>query len=248
MNRSRTLPLLVALAVGLASRASACAEASPPDAAVVDRTPAAARLVATLGFELPYGADPGTLGFSPPGNEREALGPNAIEVRSDGTILLSDPVRRKVFAVRLDAAGRPSLAVAGALPPRPRAGSGGVPTRTRTVKTSGEHAEIVFADGAARRRVAVSAGGPLASLRLVGVDRSGRAFVVLERFRAPGRLEVDRELLVVEAEGGLVARAPLPAAPLVSPLTEFWLTPEGVLWRLAAGADAVHVERLEVRP
>lgn len=244
----RFCSILTLIGVGLAPQALSCAEARPPDATVQSQSPAAARLVTTLELELPYGDGPGTLGFSPPGAEHEALGPNAIAVREDGAILLSDPVRRKVFAVGIDAAGHPTIAVVGPLPPRPVAHSGGVPTRTRTVKTSGEDGEIVFADSGAERRVGVSAGGPLASLHLVGVDRRGRAFVVLERFRQLGGTAVDRELLVVEPGGALVARAPLPAAPLVHPLTELYLAPDGALWRLAAGAVSVRVERLEVRP
>ncbi len=232
----------------LAPQALSCAESRPADITVHEDAPATARLVTTLELELTYGEGPGTLGFSPPGAEHEALGPNAIEVREDGTILLSDPVRRSVFAVRVDASGHPAIEVAGPLPPRPVADSGGVPTKTRTVKTSGESGEVVFTDGGVERRVAVSAGGPLASLHLVGVDSRGRAFVVLERFRVLGGTAVDRELLVVETSGALVARGPLPEAPLVRPLTELYLTPDGVLWRLASGADSVHVERLEVVP
>jgi len=244
----RFCSILTLAGIGLAPQALSCAEAKPADATVHQEAQAAAGLVVTLDLELPYGEGPDTLGFSPPGEEREALGPNAIEVREDGTILLSDPVRRKVFAVRIDSSGSPTIEVAGPLAPRPAAKSGGVPTKTRTVKTSGESGEIVFSDGGAERRVAVSAGGPLASLHLVGVDRRGRAFVVLERFRVLGGTAVDREVLVVEASGGLVARAPLPEAPLVRPLTELYLTPDGVLWRVAAGAGSVRVERFEVKP
>ena len=240
--------LLVLLAGCLFPQALSCAEARPPDATVREDVGATAGFVTALELELKYGDGAQTLGFVPAGDDHPALGPNAIEVRDDGTILLSDPVRRTVFAVRVDASGQTSVTVAGPLGPRPAARSGGVPTDTHTVKTSGESGEIVFVDGGTERRVAVSAGGPLASLHLVGVDRRGRAFVVVERFRELGDTMVDRELLVVERSGALVARTALPEPPLVSPLTELYLTPDGALYLLAAGADSVRVVRLEVRP
>jgi len=239
--------LLVAAGLLLVPQALCCAEARPPDVSIPAAAVAQSAIRETLDVILPYGDDASSPGFSAPGEEREALGPNAIEVLEDGTVLLSDPVRRSILALRFDAAGRPSLAVAGPLPPRPAAHSGGVPTATRVVKTSAEDGEVVFAGGG-ERRVGIPAAGPLASLSLVGVDRRGRAFVVVERFRELGRTAVDRELLVVDDGGMLVARHELPEPPLVRPLVELFLTPEGVLWRLAAGADGVRVQRLEVRP
>jgi hypothetical protein len=218
------------------------------DATVLRDTGAAARLVTTLELDLPYGEGAETLGLDPGGDGHEPLGPNAIVVRDDGTILLADTARRAVFAVRVDASGRPTVTVVGALGPRPATSGGGVPSETHAVKTSGESGEVVFVDGGGERRVAVSIGGPLASLRLVGVDRRGRAFVVVERFRERGRAAVDRELLVIEPSGSLVARTALPDPPLVRPSVELYLTPDGALYRLAAGAEAVRVERLEVRP
>jgi len=239
---------LVLVAAGLFPQAISCAEARPADATVERDAPAAAMLATTLALEIPYGDGPEALGFDPPGDGHEALGPNAIEVRDDGTILISDPVRRRIFAVRVDASGRPSITVAGPIDPRPVARRSGVPTETSTAMTSGEAGEIVFAEGGVERRVAVPAGGPMASLRLVGVDRLGRAFVVVERFVELGRTAVLREVIVIEPTGALVARADLPAAPLVHPLTELYLTPGGALYRLAAGAESVRIERLEVRP
>jgi len=243
------IPILLALVAGcLVPQALAGAEARPADVTVRHDAPAAAAFVTALELELPYGKGGEGLGFIPAGDEHPALGPNAIEVRDDGTILLSDPVRRKLFAVRVGASGRPSVAVVGSLARRPLAREGGVPTDTRTVKTSGESGEVVFADGGVVRRVAISAGGPLASLRLVGVDRLGRAFVVMERFRELGRTAVDRELLVIDPSGAFVARTALPEPPLVSPFQELYLTPDGAIYVLAAGAESVHVVRLEVRP
>lgn len=245
----RSMAIASILAAGcLVPHALSAAEARPADVAVPPGAPAASRLVTALELELPYAEGEEGLGFVPAGSEHPAFGANAIAVSGDGTILLSDPVRNKLFAVRVDASGRPAISVAGTLPPRPVARSGGVPTGTRAVKTSGEGGEIVFVDGGIETRVGLSAGGPLASLRLVGVDRLGRAFVVMERFCELGRTAVDRELLVVERSGALVARAALPAPPLVPPLTELYLTPDGALYLLAAGAESVRVVRLEVRP
>jgi hypothetical protein len=244
----RLTALITALGVAAMPQVLSCAESRPPDAAIRLPEPAPAALVATREIEIPYGADGTAPGYSPGGNEREPLGPIAIEVLADGTIRITDSLRRSVFDVRVDSGDRTAIAVAGPMPRRPEARSGGVPTDARAVKTSAEEGEIVFAEGGGERRVAIRAGGPLAAIRLVGVDRAGRAFALLERYRELGKPAVDREIVVLDRAGALIASAALPGVAAVPPLVELYLTPDGALYRLAADADAARVTVYEVRP
>jgi hypothetical protein len=243
-------PVVIALAcVAVVPHTSSSADASAADAAIGPCQKAEARLVATQDIEIPYGEDAASPGFAPAGGEREARGLNAIEIADDGTIRLSDSLRGAVFAVRPRPSGPPSIAFLRALPPRPSERSGGVPTATRAVKTSGEDGAIIFSDGGEARRVAVETGRPLAAIRLLGVDRRGRAFVLLEEFRERGRTAIDREVLVIEERGALVARTALTIPqPTVPPLVEMFLTKEGALYVLSTGTDGARVLRFEVRP
>jgi hypothetical protein len=249
MTRHPVIVAALACVAGSIPRVLSCAEAEAADVTIGPCERAEARLVATEEIEISYGEDATSPGFAPAGDEREARGPNAIEVDDDGTIRLSDSLRRTVFSVRAHPSGRPSIGVLGDLPPRPEPSSGGVPTATRVVKTSGEDGAIVFSDDGVERRVAVETGRPLASIRLLGVDRRGRAFVVVETFRERGRTAVDREVLVVEKSGALAARAALTVPPpIVPPLTDMYLTENGVLYVLSTGTDGARVVRFEVRP
>lgn len=248
MIMMRVSILTMVCAALFAPQVLSCAESRPADRTIDSKAPAGADLVTTLEIELSYGEDDAHPGFRPAGNEAEAVGPDSIEVGSDGRIAISDPVNRRLLSIAVDATGDHTVTVAGRMPSRPEADSGGVPTATRTEKRSGEAGDVVFVEDDAERRVEIPAGGPLASLRLIGVDRKGRAFVLLERFVERGMPQVDREVLVVRPDGELVARRALPDPPLVRPFNELYLTPAGDLYRLAANADGVRIERMEVRP
>lgn len=246
---SRLSVVVAALCAGLVPEALSCAESRPADATVVPRARPAAGLVVSGTVAIPYGADASSPGFSPAGDEREALGPVSIEVLEGGTIRIADSLRRALFDVRVDAAWRAaSVAPAGPMPERLEPGAGGVPTAARAARTSAEDGEIVFAEGGAERRVAIRTGGPLAAIRLLGVDRAGRAFALVERYRELGRPAVDREVIVVERSGALIARTALPGIAAVRPVSDLFLTPDGALYRLSADADAVRITRYEVRP
>lgn len=240
--------LVVAFTVVLVPQVISCAEARPVDATVGTEGEPLSKLVSTSQIKLKYGDSDQAPGFRPAGEDLQAMGPNNFEVKEDGTIMMSDPVKRRLLAIRPVPSGPPLVRRDGPLPPRQLPNRGGVPTQTHTELRSAQEGVIVFADGATQDRVSVPAGGPIAALRLVGVDCHGRAFVVLERFVELGKLEVEREVLVVTSDGDLLARRTLPEPPLVSPITELYLTPEGDLYRLAAGAESVVIERLEVLP
>jgi hypothetical protein len=245
---TRLSALLTAICLAAIPEALSCAEATPADATVHARDEAKASLVRVAEIDITYGFGAQSLGFSLAGGEREALGPCAIEVLDDGTIRLADTLRRALFDVRVDAQGRPSVTPAGALPRRIEARSSGLPAVARAIKTSGEDGAIIFTENGAQHRVAVATGGPLAAIRLIGVDRSGRAFAVVERYRELGKTAIDREVIVVDRSGALVAKLALPEVPAVRPVVELFLAPDGALYRLAADADLVRVTRYEVRP
>lgn len=163
-------------------------------------------------------------------------------------MVVSDPVRRAVFEVRVGRAVRPTVKLVAALGPRPDVRQERSVAGVRVVKTGAETGEVVFGDGGDARRVEIDCKGPLASLRLVGVDGRGRAFVVVERFREPGRLEVEREAVVVERSGRLVARMAIAGAPAVPVLREFFVGGDGALYRMVPGTTTVRFTRFEVRP
>jgi hypothetical protein len=244
----RCVLVIGALGVGVYPQVLSCAEARPSETAVRAQGAAHARLVQTLDVCVPYGSDEGSLGFVPAGDEHEALGPNAFEVRRGGEIVVADIARRKIFSVRAQRDGRTVVAVVSTLGSRqelaPGAGAGGA----RAVKTGAETGAIVFGSGADERRVAIEAGGPLASLGVIGVDGEGRAFVLVERFRKLGRTEVDREVVIVDRLGALVAKLAIPDVPAVPMLREFFLAEDGALYRMAPGVASVRFVRFEVRP
>lgn len=243
---TRLLAVLCLSLVGLYPAVLSCATARPAERSVSPEDPAASGLVVTLEIFVAYGEEDETLGFVPAGNEHEALGPNDFEVDDEGMILVRDPVRRRIFAVRPTGDDGGLLEPLGTLGPRPELPE--PPAGLRAEKTSAETAELIIGEGESSRRVAIDARGPLASVRPVGVDGQGRAWALVERFRELGRLEVDREIVVVDREGTLVVRLEIVEAPVVMPLRELVLGPDGGLYHMVAGDEGVRFTRYEVRP
>jgi hypothetical protein len=245
----RYLMIISLLWVGLYPQLISCGTPRTADRTVRTDDPVAAAFAVTLEVEIPYGETPDSLGFTPAGDERQARGPDSFRVADDGRILVRDPVRGKLFAFDPGAGGSPALEAVADLGPRPDPSLLDPPRAdgARVVKTSGETGEVVFESADGTRKVELDAAGPLASLRLLGIDPAGRAIVLLERFRELGRLAVDRELLAVDPQTGLVARRPIDGAPTVPPLREFLLV-GGALFRMVAGETAVVFTRYEVQP
>lgn len=98
------------------------------------------------------------------------------------------------------------------------------------------------------RRIQVELGGPLASIRLIGVNATGDTFVLVERFRQRGRLAVDRQVVVLDSTGALKALLPVHGEPAVHPVRELVLGPGGALHRMVPGTGGVTFQRWEVRP
>ncbi|MDD5309431.1 MAG: hypothetical protein PHU25_19110 [Deltaproteobacteria bacterium] len=244
----RDMVIVGILGAGLCPGVLFCAETQPPDRTLHTDETTSARLVKTLDVTVPYGSDENSLGFVPAGDEHEALGPNAFEVKNASTFMVNDIARHKFFSVRLGSGGRAAVTVVSASIPwrqlEPRMDASGV----RVVKTGAETGEIVFGSGAGERHVAIEAGGPLASLNLIGVDDAGRAFVLVERFRQVGRTEIDREVMVLDRQGALVTRLAITDIPAIPMLREFFLAEDGALYRMAPGVAAVRFTRFEVRP
>jgi hypothetical protein len=246
---TRYLTIISLLWVGLYPQLISCGTPRSADRTVRLDDPASAEFVTTLALEIPYGETADTFGYIPAGDEQEARGPNSFLLADDGKIQVRDPVRGVLFAFDPAAGATPKLETIAQLGPRPDQvllGPDSAPA-ARVIKTSAETGEVIFERADEPRRVEIDVGGPLASLRLLGVDRGGRALVLVERFRELGQLAVDRELLAVGPEAGLVARRALDDAPAVPPLREFFLADDG-LYRMVAGERAVVFTRYEVQP
>ncbi|MFW5739808.1 MAG: hypothetical protein ACOC1F_05520 [Myxococcota bacterium] len=97
------------------------------------------------------------------------------------------------------------------------------------------------------KRVQLEIGAPLASIRLIGATNSGDVYLVVERFRKRGRLEVDREVVVLDARGRLKAKRDVVGVPVVHATRDFALSPRGELYRMVPGTDGVTFVRWAVR-
>ena len=97
-------------------------------------------------------------------------------------------------------------------------------------------------------QVQVEIGGPLASIRLIGVSAALDTFLLVEQFRERGRVEVDRRVLVLGASGALKASLELEGNPAVSVVRDLVLGPRGDLHRMLPGDRGVTFSRWEVRP
>ncbi len=122
-------------------------------------------------------------------------------------------------------------------------------TATRSVsvrKCNAEAGLITKAPGG--EQIQVEIGGPLASMRLIGVNAGGDTFLMVERFRHRGKLAVDRQVMVLGPEGALKARLDVVGEPTLHPEREFVLGPRGALHRMVPGDQSVAFLRWEVRP
>ncbi len=113
-------------------------------------------------------------------------------------------------------------------------------------KCNAEAGLITMAPGG--KQIQVELGGPLASIRLIGVNGAGDIFVIVERFVQRGRLAVNRHVLVIAATGALKAQLQVIGAPAIHPVREFVLGPRGALHRMVPGTQGVAFLRWEVRP
>jgi len=235
--------------VGLYPQLISCGTPHTAERTVRVDDAAPSELALTLELEIPYGESADTLGFVPAGDEHEARGPNMFQVADGDKLLVSDPVRGKLFAVEITAGGEAVLETIATLGPRPRPElmEPDCAPAARARKISAEQGEVIFELADGPRAVEIDAAGPLASLRVLGVDRAGRAVVLLERFLELGKLAVDRELLAIDPAAGLVARRAIADAPVVPPLREF-VFKGSALYRMVAGDTSVVFTRFEVRP
>ena len=202
-------------------------------------------------FKLDYGEDVDTTyGFQPGVNETNKLAPNAFEVKKDGTILVADPVHKKIFSLKRARDGRIILSVVDSYKYDRLPGVKHKSSKNKNVsvkKTGADTADIIFDSNTAPKTVRLKIKGPLASVRLIGVNKGGDAFVVVERFVKLGSLAVEREVLVVSSNGETRARLKIDDVPFVPPVVEFQLAPDGSLYRMIPGDESVTFVRWEVR-
>jgi hypothetical protein len=246
----RYLGLIGFLVASLSPSLASCAEAKRPETTIVLAQPAQSpTLAAKHWLEVPYGETDTEIGFQAGGNEQQPLGPTWFEVDNSGGILVADPVHRKLFHIARGNSGAPVLKVSRPLGPReslpPQGNHPG--TAIEVIKTGAESGEVVFGEQGNARHVGIEIGGPLATLRLVGVTERGDAVVVLEKFRELGKLAVDREIIAINPEGKILTRYPLDdqlvAAP---PEIEFFVAPDGYLYRMIPGKESVVFTRREL--
>jgi hypothetical protein len=252
VKRLATMTVMLA-GLALYPQLTRCAASRPADQRLRTEDGAAAgRLVRTWSLAISYGQDEGSPAFVPAGNEHEALGPDWFEVTDEGSVLIADRVRRELLELHPESADPTALEAVGSLDSRgaPPGGYGeerGGPA-VRTAQTSAESGAVIFGEGPSERSVAIDAGGPLASLELIGVDAEGRAFVLLERFCELGEVEVEREVLVVRDDGLLLDRMRLEGGPEVAQRRELLLADDGSLYRMLTREEQLVFSRWELRP
>jgi hypothetical protein len=236
--------LVTALICGLAVQPGYAAKVVQPDIIVhIALEKPTHRLVETARVELAYGEAPLAIGFEPAGNERQANGPGAFEVDARGDYIVADPVHKVLVRVAIKS-GIPIISEIGALPRR----GGGLTTSKsalRVVKVNAEAGLVTLSPGG--KQVQVEVGGPLASIRLIGVNASGDTFLIVERFVKRGQLAVDRQIVVLDSNGALKALMAVKGKPAVHPERDFVLGPRGALHRMLPGTTAVAFVRWEVR-
>jgi len=202
-------------------------------------------------FEIDYGHDPETtLGLQPGGNETNRLAPNAFEVDQNGSITIHDPVHKKVFKLEKTRSGYQSLKV---VAPYVYDSVAKIKSRNRDFgrvkveSTGADTADIVFQNGESTRIVRLKIDGPLASTKIAGINGMGDLFMVIERFKKLGSLEVEKEILVLDSEGVPKTRLKLDTKAFAPPIVEFVLAPDGSLYRMIPGEESVTFVRFEVR-
>jgi hypothetical protein len=214
------------------------------------------RLVEKSRLELPYGE----IGFRPAGLESQAVGPHAFEVDANGFYLVADPVNRRLVRVSPDSG---AVSVIGRLPLpvsdlaldgdeitylRNQRGDEVVPVAgspVRVRKCSAEAGLITLGSGS---EIKLKTGRALASIRLIGTNAAGDAYLIIETFRQRKRLEVDRQIVVLDPAGVLKARLWVVGLPVVHPAREFVLGPGGTLHRMIPGAEGLALVRWEMIP
>ncbi|HUU01979.1 MAG TPA: hypothetical protein VM425_11085 [Myxococcota bacterium] len=237
--------LAALLAIGVGTQAGRAAEVVQPDVIVdITRARPTHRLVETSRLELAYGDAPGAIGFEPAGDERRANGPDAFEVDARGDYIVADPVHRVLLRVALRSKV-PVVSEIGALPLRGEAPAA-FSSAVRVTKCNAEAGLVSVAPGG--KQIQVEVGGPLASIRLIGVSTAGDIFLIVERFIKRGKLAVDRQVVVLDSSGALKALLQVRDKPAVHPGRDFVLGPKGTLHRMVPGTQAVAFVRFEVRP
>ncbi len=190
-----------------------------------------------------------SIGYRRGYGEMQAQGPSAFEVGPDGVILVADKVNRRFVRVEPMASHGAKIRTEGALdrshPMLSRSKMAEQDTRVR--KLGAETGAVDFG----RRpedRVRIELGRPLASLRLVGVDGDGRAFVLVEQYRQLGKIAVDRWIMIVSNQGEVVAKRKMEGVSAVPVVREFFVTASGALYRMLPASDRVVFFRFEVKP
>jgi hypothetical protein len=120
------------------------------------------------------------------------------------------------------------------------------PSTLRLERCNAEAGLVTIAPGVGRIQVEV--GGPLASIRLIGVNAAGDVFLIVERFRERGRLDVDRHVVVLDSTGALKALMQVHEVPAIHPVRELVLGPQGRLHRMVPGTRGVTFVQWELRP
>ena len=236
-----SIPCLTAVLAVLATQFCSAAEVVKPDVVLrLDRVQPSHRLVETSRLQLPYGLADDAIGFQPAGSERQAVGPHAFQIDAQGAWLIADPVKRRTVKVTI-VEDVPVLTRAEALPQTPSAETG-----VQVRKCNAEAGLLTIQpDG---RQIQLETGGPLASIRVIGVNPVGDIYLVIEKFRKSRTISVDREVLVIDPAGALKARLPIQDKPVIHPDRDLRLGPAGALHRMVSGSDGLTLVRWEVRP
>jgi hypothetical protein len=187
-----------------------------------------------------------------------------LAVDRDGVVHVVDGKTRGLWSFETPTAVRKDLPIAGLDVRFVRhgqdlvVGAGGAPSvlRSGVLTSFGRQTLVEKCNAEAGRvtlghdgtQVQVEIGGPLASIRLIGVSAARDTFLLVEQFRERGRVEVDRRVVVLGASGALKASLELEGNPAVSVVRDLVLGPRGDLHRMLPGDRGVIFSRWEVRP
>ncbi len=156
----------------------------------------------------------------------------------------SSVLPRAARAMRFSRHGQDLVLRTGAAPEIVHRGSLSAVGKPVTVRKCNAEAGLVTRAG---HTIQVEIGGPLASMRIIGVNTSDDVFMLVERFRKRGSVEVDRQVVVVDRQGRVRATRDVVGTPALALDRDFTLGADGSLHRMIPGATGVTFVRWEVR-
>ncbi len=108
------------------------------------------------------------------------------------------------------------------------------------IRVSGRD-ELILTSSSPRKEFRIQFLGDLAYAELIGIDASGNVFLLTERYRSEIPLRVQREVLVLNAEGVQQSVLEIPDIKYLSTEKDFRIDAEGNLYHMLTTAEGIRI-------